>query len=236
MQPAYIPWLGFFERIALSDILVVLDHVQLDTNSKTNFVNRNRIKTPQGSTLLTVPLSRKGRHRELFINKMEIDNTSNWKYKHINTLKQFYGKSPFYKIYFLKIEELIQDSENKFSVYVQKINDYLLEVIKIEPQVILSSSIVNLENYEGENLILEICKKLNAKKYISGPFGRDYLNKDNFDNNLISLYFHDYHHPTYKQNFEGFIPHLSILDLLFNHGDESLNILQTTKSVYDLSK
>ena len=61
MQPAYLPWLGFFERVFLSDLLIVLDHVQLDTNSKTNFVNRNKIKTPKDCIWLTIPIKRKDR-------------------------------------------------------------------------------------------------------------------------------------------------------------------------------
>ena len=39
MQPAYLPWLGYFDRIEMSDIMIYLDDVFLDTNSKTNFIN-----------------------------------------------------------------------------------------------------------------------------------------------------------------------------------------------------
>ena len=59
MQPAYLPWLGYFDRIEMSDIMIYLDDVFLDTNSKTNFINRNKINTAQGPIWLTVPIKRK---------------------------------------------------------------------------------------------------------------------------------------------------------------------------------
>ncbi len=75
------------------------------------------------------------------------------------------------------------------------------------------------------DLVLNICKDLGATQYLSGPFGRDYLDLSRFQNNGIDVIFHDYQHPVYKQKSHQFKAYLSVVDLLFNEGPDSLNIL-----------
>ena len=82
---------------------------------------------------------------------------------------------------------------------------------------------------EKDELIFNLCKAVGANKYISGPFGRDYLNHKVFEDAGIELVFHDYKHPEYKQAFSGFEPYMSAIDLLFNYGTESLKILTSKK-------
>ena len=77
-------------------------------------------------------------------------------------------------------------------------------------------------------MVLDICKKINATKYISGPFGRDYLDTNSFNNRGIDVMFHDYSHPIYNQTSSSFISHLSVVDLIFNHGKNAKEILQTS--------
>ena len=55
-QPAYLPWLGYLERISLSDKFVILDQVQFEKNS---FINRNKIKTKEDALWLTIPVNLK---------------------------------------------------------------------------------------------------------------------------------------------------------------------------------
>ena len=103
--------------------------------------------------------------------------------------------------------------------------EYFLQELGVRTECI-SSSDLSLESKKAE-LILDICRKVGATTYLSGPFGRDYLNQKDFEEAGIELQFHDYAHPVYMQNFDGFEPYMSILDLLFNHGDKSLEILRS---------
>ena len=100
-QPAYLPWGGFIERISLSDVFIILDDVQFEKNS---FTNRNQIKTSNGPTWLTVPVSLKG-HTSSSIKDIEIANNKPWHKKHWKTIQQNYKKSPFFREHenFLKI-------------------------------------------------------------------------------------------------------------------------------------
>tara|TARA_Y100001954_G_C15775153_1_gene586575 strand:+ start:719 stop:1402 length:684 start_codon:yes stop_codon:yes gene_type:complete len=220
-QPAYLPWLGYFDRICKSDIHVVLDHVQFEKNS---FINRNRIRTSDGNLLLTVPVKTKGKFGDLSINRLEMANEL-WKKKHLKTLKQFYLKSAFY-------DELIFDLEDLFSHdfgfdFLRMLNTFqkfFLQKLRIETKILFSSDL-KINSHKGD-LVLEICKSLNAKKYISGPYGRVYLNESQFSKANIHLEYHDYKHPKYNQCFKGFEENLSILDLMFNHGSKSIEILK----------
>ena len=96
MQPAYLPWLGYFERIAMSDLHIVLDHVNIDASSKTKFANRNKIRTPEGWSWLTVPLKSKGKHGRLFLHEAEIVTESSWRQKHLGALKANYSRTAYF--------------------------------------------------------------------------------------------------------------------------------------------
>ena len=81
--------------------------------------------------------------------------------------------------------------------------------------------------FEGQkdHLVLDHCLKLGADKVVFGTHGRDYVSVDMFRKKGIDVYFQEYKHPCYRQRFDGFIPYMSILDLIFNHGPESHNII-----------
>ncbi|MFH0823907.1 MAG: WbqC family protein, partial [Pseudomonadota bacterium] len=92
-QPAYLPWLGYFHRIARSDLHIVLDHVQFE---KHGFIHRNRVKSAMGWCWLTVPVRTGGRFGNISIKTAEIDNTRDWARKHRMTLEQSYGNAPYF--------------------------------------------------------------------------------------------------------------------------------------------
>jgi len=74
-QPGYLPWLGFFKKILSSDVFVFLDDVQY---KKHEFQNRNKIRTSNGSIMLTVPIMGKF---GTTLNQIKIKNSSNWSEK-----------------------------------------------------------------------------------------------------------------------------------------------------------
>jgi hypothetical protein len=221
-QPAFFPWLGYFHRIAISDLHIVLDHVQFEKNSN---VNRNKIRAREEAKWLTVPVITKGKFGDLAINKLEIANQEKWRRKITETIKQFYKKAPYFNDYFPFIEETLSREWEFLNDLMKHTNTYFLNKLAISTPLIYSSEI-NIEGTKGD-FILNLCKKYGATEYISGPFGRDYLDKTQFSDNNLKLTFHDYDHPTYTQTQTGFISHLSIIDLLFNHGKNSKQILMT---------
>ncbi len=223
-QPAYLPWLGYFDRIDASDIHIVLNHVQFEKNS---FTNRNKIKTAQGATWLTVPLLTKGKFGGLAIQTIEIDNKSKWTKKHLTSIHQNYRKTPFFENYFSELEKIYKQEWANLNQLVSKLNTLFLEWLKIDTKIIYSSDLKI--NSTKSKLVLDLCKKMKTTKYISGAVGKDYLETEVFIQNQIEVVFQNYQHPIYNQLYQSkssFEPYMSILDLLFNHGENSLEIIK----------
>jgi hypothetical protein len=84
-----------------------------------------------------------------------------------------------------------------------------------------------LESRDGSTeRLIDICKQLEGDVYLSGKDGAKYMETKLFENEGIQIIFQDYHHPRYKQLYGDFEPFLSVIDLLFNCGPDSLSILK----------
>jgi hypothetical protein len=223
MQPAYIPWLGYFDRIMKSDVHIVLDNVVMDQNSKTKFTNRNKIRTPNSWIWLTVPLNSVTRSDEKVISDLKISSSLNWSEKHWKTIQAYYSRSPYFSRYANYFENFYHKNWEYLSPMLEESTNYLLHELGIKTQQLRSSKLSPTS--KKSDLILELCIKAGATTYLSGPFGRHYLDEGAFEKAGISLSYHDYPHPIYNQNYAGFEAYMSILDLLFNHGERSLEIL-----------
>ena len=218
-QPAYLPWLGYFDRINKSDLAIVLDHVQIERRGVTH---RNKILGQHGSIWLTVPIDKKGNFTSS-INTITINQGVKWKNKHKETIRQCYSKVACFKDYFDDIASFYEQEWVLLNDLLMETSNYLLQTLKITTPLQYSTE-MNVSGTKSD-LILNLCKEVGASKYISGPFGREYLNRKVFDKANIEVLFHDYKYPRYDQSTSEFIPKLSILDLLFRYGHDSLSIL-----------
>ena len=99
----------------------------------------------------------------------------------------------------------------------------MMSKLQIQKETVFSSDLDTQS--KGSDLILEICKKVNAKKYLSGRDGRNYLDKISFDENNIEIAYQNFRHPTYQQYQGGFVSNMSIIDLYFNYGEGSTRII-----------
>ena len=218
-QPTYLPWLGLFHKIALSDKFIYLDNIQYEKNS---WQNRNKIKTSDGTLWLTIPVHA---HINLNCNEIKIDNTHNWNQKHSKTIEINYTKAPYYESY----KHFFKKIFSKKWEYLSELNEYILKWFLDEFKInteFLKTSDFELEGKKSD-LILEICEKFNAKKYVSGILGKNYIDPEIFRRKDITLIFQDYIHPNYKQLYGNFISNMSIIDLLFNCGPDSFKILMS---------
>lgn len=219
-QPAYLPWLGYFDRISKSDCHVVLDHVQLERNSS-NSTNRNKILLNGSAFTLTVPLIKKGLP---VISEVCIDNTQNWQKKHLKSIESAYKKAPHYQNYQPYLDQMLTKVHPSLMSLLKPQLNFFMDKLGISTPVYYSSD--EIWQKSKSDLILEICTHFNATTYLSGPFGRDYLDEASFLEKGIKIQYQDYSHPEYSQFKTPFISHLSTLDLLMHHGQNSLEILQ----------
>jgi hypothetical protein len=228
MQPTYLPWLGYFERMALSDLHIILDDVQIEHGGKTSFTSRNKIRTEKDWMWLTVPIKTSGQGQPL-INEVTVDCSRNWRDKHWRSISQQYGRAPFFRDYRDELQEFYLQDWPTLMPLLDRLTQWLRERLGLDTRCTRSSEL-NVSSKKSE-LVLDLCKNVGATKYISGVFGRDYLDIASFSKAGIEVIFHDYQHPEYKQQFEGFEPYMSVIDLLFNHGPASLGTLITSRKI-----
>ena len=223
LQPGYLPWLGFFEQMYKSEVFVIYDDVQYDKHS---WRNRNRIKTANGIQWLTVPVLIKF-EEHLLINEVRIDNKATWRKKHLSSIRQNYSKAPFYKKYI----DIFEEAYSKEWGYLIDIDIYFISMIAeclgMSDKKIVKSSSLNVTGDRLERLI-NICKIFKADTFYEGASGRNYIDEIHFAKQGIKVEYQDYKHPVYKQLYGDFVPYLSVIDLLFNHGEDSLSILTST--------
>jgi len=230
-QPSYLPWLGFFHKVTLSDVFVLLDNLQFDKNSKENFINRNKIKTANGGAWLTIPLEQKGNFRESIIN-MKICKKNNWAVKHYKSIYSSYRRADYFDEYISFFENYYDNDSDSLIDFLKIQLNYLLSTLNIGTKVFLLSELP-VEGKKQE-LMLNLCKYFNADKFIFGKLGADYADKNYFKSHNVEIYFQDYMHPTYKQLWGDFIPFMSVIDLLFNEGkNKALDIIMQNNITKD---
>jgi len=222
-QPNYLPYLGYFEKMASSDVFILYDDAEF---VKEMFYNRNRIKTPEGALWISIPIIyRFSDHQK--INEVKIDPLKKWNNKHWKTIKQFYSKSKYYHEICELIESIYQKSWEKLSdvniALILTIKDYL----GIKTRIALSSE-YNVSGDRSEKL-LKLCKNFRATVYLAGSTGKKYLDENLFLDHGINISYQKFEHPKYNQLFGDFLPNMNILDLLFNEGPNSFRILKNDK-------
>jgi hypothetical protein len=213
-QPAYLPWLGLFHKIAISDDFVILDNVQFEKNS---FTNRNKIKTPNGPLWLTVPVSISG-HTENTIKDIEISNNEDWRSKHWKSLFMNYKKAPFFSKYSDFFEDLYKKEWTKLADVIEYSTDFFLKELKITTRIHKQSALKVLG--KRDELLANLCGHFKADTFVFGAMGKDYADREFYAGKGIKLYFQEYTHPKYPQLWGDFAPYMSVPDLLFNVGPE----------------
>jgi|SRR5215472_4094043 len=218
-QPNYLPWIGFFEKMARADCFVIVDHVQFE---RQNFQNRNRIKLADGVRWLTVPVHR-GRQADRICDKEIVAGASihtDWQRRSWLTLANAYAAAPYFSTY---AEELRAVYERPWQRLVE-LNVELIELCRrwlgITTPTLRSSTLAVTDARTG--MIVQFCKQVGADTYLSGTGGsKHYLDLGLLKEQGIAVAWQKFVHPTYAQLHGPFVSHLSVIDLLFNCGPHS---------------
>jgi len=229
LQPGYLPWLGFFDQIARCDLFIIYDDLPYTRDS---WRNRNRVKTPGGWYWLTVPVVNRGLGQKT-IREIEVSEQGQWRRHHWRTVKNYYARAPYFPAHEAFFAGLYEKPWRFLVDLDLAIVVYLLRVLRIDTKVLLSSE-AGLEaaymrakppGKDPTGRVAFLCRQLGADGFLEGALGRTFLDPSRLESSGVALEFHDYQHPHYRQLFGRFIPYLSVIDLLFNHGPESLDIL-----------
>ncbi|MGQ9706708.1 MAG: WbqC family protein [bacterium] len=217
-QPGYIPFPGFFAKMLRSDLFVFMDFVQLN---KRSWQVRNRIKTRNGPTWLTVPVYTKGKYHQKIKECRIVDNL--WRHKHWEKIRHNYHQSPYFKDY----SDFFEKIYSKKWEWLVDLNLYIIEGLREFLNIF--TPIIIAENVQFKktktDLIIEICKYYNATDYLSSDREVDYIEPEKFKKAGINQYYLNYTPIQYPQLFGDFIPNLSVIDLLFNCGPYSRYVM-----------
>jgi hypothetical protein len=210
-QPAYLPWLGYFEKIARADIFVYLDTVQFEKNS---FTNRNRIKGPNGPFWLTVPVRQKG-HLEGTLQTLEIDGAQAWREKHLKAIALSYARAPGFAAKFARLEALYGEAHATLADFCwAQLQFWVQELGLGRTRLVRSSELPAMAR--KSDLVLDLCRHFGANRYLSGKLGRDYLDEAAFGSHDIEVVYQDYRCEPYPQLHGEFVPALGIVDVWMN--------------------
>lgn len=223
LQSNYLPWKGYFDIIHDVDVFVILDDVQY---TKDDWRNRNRLKSKEGLTWITVPMLTHGRSGQK-ICEAEINQRVKWQRKHLSAIQNLYGKSPNFDFCSKLFEEVYSARE---WLYLSDLNIFLIqrvcEMLEIQTPLIDSRELkVQIDEEDPgrrTDRVIEICKHVGATHYLSGPAAKSYIEPQKFEMAAISLEYKEYaHYPEYPQRYGEFEHAVSIVDLLCNCGPES---------------
>ncbi len=215
LQSNYIPWKGYFDIIHDVDLFIFYDDLQF---TKNDWRNRNKLKTDQKNSWLTVPT---GSRLDRLICEVTLDNDF-WTRKHWKAIQQVYSKAPHFKTYKEFFEHVYLDKKwDKLS----ELNHYLIKSISRD-YLGIQTAFKDSREYcaEGSKLdrLLDLLKKAKADIYVTGPSAKNYIVEDVFNNEGISLVFKSYSgYPEYPQFYPPFDHRVTILDLLFQTGPDA---------------
>lgn len=224
-QPAYLPWMGYFDKIALTDHHVFLDSVQFEKNS---FSNRNRIKTQNGALWLTIPVKLKG-HSSSTLSSTQIDNSQNWKARHLKSIWMNYKRAPRFDSCYPKLEKLFSTQHDLLSELCYEQLLFWLKELEIRVSVTRSSTL-GISSQKSE-LILDLCKHFHSTQYLSGELGKNYLLEEDFAAAGIEIQYQKFVTAHYPQLHGEFIPNLSVLDQWMNSENPNLNTRSTQNEI-----
>lgn len=201
-----------------SDIFVLLDRPLFN---RRGFTHRNRIKTPGGELLLTVPIREKNRT----IHDLIVDDEQPWRRKHYEALNKNYARAKYWKDHQEIIHRFYERPVHKLVELTIPMIEYVKTSLGIKTPVVLESELGGPFG-TGSERIAKICAQLGADVYLSGNGAAAYNDPTVYDRYGIQLQYQNFRHPVYEQLWGSFIGHLSILDLLFNCGPEALSLIR----------
>jgi hypothetical protein len=219
MQPSYLPWLGYFELMAYTDLFVYLNDVQY---TRKDWRSRNRVKTANKVVWLSAAVVRSP--RETPINQIRLNYKEPWVKKHLRTIKLSDSRAPYFQPFFDDLSGVL----NEQFEYLQDLNDALVRLcmkyLYIDCKLAWSSDL-DITSLDKNDRIIKICKAFSASLLYDTKAAKAIIDSSLFATQGIEVVFQSYQHAEYPQLWGDFIPHLSAVDLIMNTGPEARRYL-----------
>lgn len=219
-QPIFLPWPGFFHKVARADRLVLLDDVQFPRGR--SWLTRNRLKNEDGELWLRVPVLKTGRGLQT-IRKVEIYQERGWREKHLRSIRQNYVHAPYFTDYFSGIETIYQKRHSLLVDFAMELIAFFGNALSLRTDLLRQSELG--VDGKGTDLLVAICKAMGAYRFLALPGTEKHIDEDVMRKHGIEIVRADFRPPVYPQLWGSFICNLSTLDMLLNCGPKSREIV-----------
>ena len=225
LQPSYLPWRGYFDLVDRADVFVFYDDVQYD---KHGWRNRNRVKTANGVSWLTVPVHAQGAvEGGTPIAQIAIDHRRDWVRAHAETLRHAYRRQPFYARYAPLVTSILEQRHERLADLTIELTVALARELGCATEFVRSSELP-LHGRKTDRLI-DLLERIGATHYVSGPSASAYIEPDRFAAAGITLEYAAYDYPAYAQPHPPFDPAVSIVDTLFALGPATIENIRARR-------
>ena len=216
-QPNFLPWLGYFDKLARADVFVVLDDVQFPRTSKGTWMNRVKLLVGGEPRWATVPIVRsEGALRE--VREVRIDDSQPWREKLLRTIEHNYRRAPHFADVLPLVHELVNTPTGSLADYNETNVRRLAGELGLDTSKLVRSSTIPTTRH-GTDLMIELTKAVGGTTYLSGNYAAGaYQEEEKFPQAGVELRYQDFEHPTYPQPVEPPVHGLSIVDALMNCG------------------
>ena len=214
-QPGYWPWLGMLDKIAKSDLFILLDNVDVKRNS---YQYRNLFYCEGKAKYLSLPVNKSSRER---LNKLSFKNYD-WRNIHLNKLKSYYSKARYFDELNRELDAMYNEEWDSPVNFILETMIFAMKYLDIKTEVRRASEFVT--NEKKGKLILELCKSVNANVYLSGKGAMSYMQEvaDDCWKEGINILWQEFSHPEYEQlSGFNFVSGLACLDMFFFQGLEN---------------
>jgi hypothetical protein len=220
-QPDFAPYIGFFQRLLISQDFILLDDVQF---IRRGWQHRDRIKGRHGLAWLTLSL-RKGNYYQR-VNEVELSEGAKWIDDNLNLLRECYGKATCFAEIFPRVEAIYHAGHRYMIDFNCAMLDLALGYFDIAIPISRASEYGI--NATSNTRLLALVQAKNGDVYLTGTGSRDYLDEEMFRSAGVRVIWQDFRHPVYPQLHGDFVPMLSCLDVLFNCGHDAARVLRST--------
>jgi hypothetical protein len=213
-QPHYLPWIGYLNKIYLSDIFVVVDNVQFVRN----LISKNKVINNRGEFFLRVPVLGSKASFLNPINQIQIsyNRVPNWIYKHLESIKHNYKKSTSFDEVIYNLEKIYCSQPLSLLELDMAIIQFLLEYLNIKTKIVYASDL-NISGNKESDLMFDILLKTQSDSLLLGlGASTKYINVKAIKEKGYNLLFQDFNHPIYKQKCKIFTKGVSVLDLILS--------------------
>ena len=228
-QPNFFPWLGFFDKIACSDVFILMDNVQFPKKGG-SWSNRVQLIVNGKAAWVTMPVVRSF-HGTRIIKDMQINNSTPWRENLLKTVQMNYARALFFEQVFPLFKNLVNNPTDRLMDYNEAAIRALAAAVGLDTSCLVVGSTLDTVG-EATDLLISMTHAVGGTAYLCGRGAEGYQEDDKFAQAELELIYQHFQHPIYPQvNTSEFIQGLSIVDALMNCGIEGTrHLLQQGKS------